>query len=145
MDTERLILPLSVLFTFVMMRLFGVSANLMSLGGLAIAIGILVDAAVVVVENTHARLSQAPKGVDRLHLIYRATLEVATPVISAVLIIIVVFLPLFSLSGLEGKMFTPLAVTIAFAVVDSPARFCFVYQSRVEHCAVGRRESVATT
>ena len=102
-----------------MMRLFGVSANLMSLGGLAIAIGILVDAAVVVVENTHARLSQAPKGVDRLHLIYRATLEVATPVISAVLIIIVVFLPLFSLSGLEGKMFTPLAVTIAFALIGS--------------------------
>ncbi|MEQ9534110.1 efflux RND transporter permease subunit, partial [Marinobacter salarius] len=117
--TVALILPLSVLFTFVMMRLFGVSANLMSLGGLAIAIGILVDAAVVVVENTHARLSQAPKGVDRLHLIYRATLEVATPVISAVLIIIVVFLPLFSLSGLEGKMFTPLAVTIAFALIGS--------------------------
>ena len=117
--TVALILPLSVLFTFVMMRLFGVSANLMSLGGLAIAIGILVDAAVVVVEHTHARLSQAPKGVDRLHLIYRATLEVATPVISAVLIIIVVFLPLFSLSGLEGKMFTPLAVTIAFALIGS--------------------------
>ena len=117
--TVALILPLSVLFTFVMMRLFGVSANLMSLGGLAIAIGILVDAAVVVVENTHARLSQAPKGVDRLHLIYRATLEVATPVISAVLIIIVVFLPLFSLSGLEGKMFTPLAVTIAYALIGS--------------------------
>ena len=117
--TVALILPLSVLFTFVMMRLFGVSANLMSLGGLAIAIGILVDAAVVVVENTHAQLSQAPRGVDRLHLVYRATLEVATPVISAVLIIIVVFLPLFSLSGLEGKMFTPLAVTIAFALFGS--------------------------
>ena len=117
--TVALILPLSVLFTFVMMRLFGVSANLMSLGGLAIAIGILVDAAVVVVENIHAQLSHAPKGIGRLHLVYRATLEVATPVISAVLIIIVVFLPLFSLSGLEGKMFTPLAVTIAFALIGS--------------------------
>jgi len=117
--TVALILPLSVLFTFIMMRLFGVTANLMSLGGLAIAIGILVDAAVVVVENIHTQLSHAPRGVSRLHLVYRAALEVATPVISGVLIIIVVFLPLFSLSGLEGKMFTPLAVTISFALIGS--------------------------
>ena len=109
--TVALILPLSVLFTFTMMRLFGVTANLMSLGGLAIAIGILVDAAVVVVENIHTQLRHAPKGVSRRHLVYRATLEVATPVISGILIIIVVFLPLFSLTGLEGKMFTPLATT----------------------------------
>ena len=117
--TVALILPLSVLFTFIMMRVTGVSANLMSLGGLAIAIGILVDAAVVVVENIHTQLSHAPKGVNRLHLVYRAVLEVATPVISGVLIIIVVFLPLFSLTGLEGKMFTPLAVTISFALLGS--------------------------
>ena len=117
--TVALILPLSVLFTFILMNIFGVSANLMSLGGLAIAIGILVDAAVVVVENIHSQLSHAPKGLSRQHLVYRATLEVATPVISGILIIIVVFLPLFSLSGLEGKMFTPLAVTISFALVGS--------------------------
>ncbi len=117
--TVALILPLSVLFTFIMMRLFGVSANLMSLGGLAIAIGILVDAAVVVVENIHTQLSHAPKGVSRVNLVYRAVQEVATPVIAGVLIIIVVFLPLFSLSGLEGKMFTPLAVTISFALIGS--------------------------
>lgn len=117
--TVALILPLSVLFTFIMMRLTGVSANLMSLGGLAIAIGILVDAAVVVVENIHSQLSHAPKGVSRVHLVYRAVLEVATPVISGILIIIVVFLPLFSLTGLEGKMFTPLAVTISFALLGS--------------------------
>lgn len=117
--TVALILPLSVLFTFILMRVFGVSANLMSLGGLAIAIGILVDAAVVVVENIHTQLSHAPSGVSRLHLVYRATLEVATPVISGVLIIIVVFLPLFSLSGLEGKMFSPLAITISFALMGS--------------------------
>lgn len=117
--TVALILPLSVLFTFILMSLFGVSANLMSLGGLAIAIGILVDAAVVVVENIHSQLSNAPKGVSRQHLVYRATLEVATPVISGILIIIVVFLPLFSLTGLEGKMFTPLAVTISFALLGS--------------------------
>ena len=117
--TVALILPLTVLATFILMRMFGVSANLMSLGGLAIAIGILVDAAVVVVENIHMQLSHAPPGVSRLHLVYRATLEVATPVISGVLIIIMVFLPLFSLTGLEGKMFTPLAVTIAFALIAS--------------------------
>ena len=117
--TVAMILPLSVLATFILMRVLGVSANLMSLGGLAVAIGILVDAAVVVVENVHTQLSHAPPGVSRLHLVYRATLEVATPVISGVLIIIMVFLPLFSLTGLEGKMFTPLAVTIAFALMAS--------------------------
>lgn len=117
--TVALILPLSVLFTFIMMRFSGVSANLMSLGGLAIAIGILVDAAVVVVENIHSQLSHAPPGVNRLHLVYRAVLEVASPVISGILIIIVVFLPLFSLTGLEGKMFKPLAITIAFALISS--------------------------
>ncbi|HKJ83780.1 MAG TPA: CusA/CzcA family heavy metal efflux RND transporter [Mariprofundaceae bacterium] len=117
--TVALILPLSVLFTFVMMKVFGISANLMSLGGLAIAIGILVDAAVVVVENIHSRLSQAGPEADRLHITYRATLEVATPVLAGILIIIAVFLPLFSLTGLEGKMFKPLAITIAFALVGS--------------------------
>ncbi len=117
--TVALILPLSVLFTFLMMRMFDISANLMSLGGLTIAIGILVDAAVVVVENIHSRLSQAQRGISRLHLVYRAVMEVATPVISGILIIITVFLPLFSLTGLEGKMFTPLAITISFALIGS--------------------------
>ena len=117
--TVALILPLSVLFTFMLMKLFGVTANLMSLGGLAIAIGILVDAAVVVVENVHTQLAQVPKGVSRLHLVYRAVLEVATPVLSGVLIIIIVFLPLFSLTGLEGRMFAPLALTIVFALLGS--------------------------
>ncbi len=117
--TVALILPLSVLFTFIMMKLFGVSANLMSLGGLAIAIGILVDAAVVVVENIHSQFSRAPQGVSRLHLVYRAVMEVSAPVISGILIIIAVFLPLFSLTGLEGKMFAPLAITITFALLGS--------------------------
>jgi len=117
--TVALILPLSVLFTFIMMNLFGVTANLMSLGGLAIAIGILVDAAVVVVENIHTQLAHAPKGVSRLHLVYRAVAEVATPVLSGILIIVIVFLPLFTLTGLEGRMFTPLALTIVFALLGS--------------------------
>ena len=117
--TVALILPLSVLFTFIMMKLFNVSANLMSLGGLAIAIGILVDAAVVVVENIHTQFSKAPSGVNRLHLVYRAVMEVSSPVISGILIIVAVFLPLFSLTGLEGKMFSPLAITITFALIGS--------------------------
>ena len=117
--TVALILPLSVLFTFILMRLTGISANMMSLGGLAIAIGILVDAAVVVVENIHNKLSNAVPGVSKLHLIYRATQEVAQPVIAGVLIIIIVFLPLFSLTGLEGKLFAPLAITISFALLGS--------------------------
>lgn len=117
--TVALVLPLSVLFTFILMNLFGVTANLMSLGGLAIAIGILVDAAVVVVENVHTQLAHAPKGVSRLHLVYRAVAEVATPVLSGILIIVIVFLPLFSLTGLEGRMFAPLALTIVFALMGS--------------------------
>lgn len=117
--TVALILPLTVLFTFILMNLFGVTANLMSLGGLAIAIGILVDAAVVVVENVHTQLAHAPKGVSRLHLVYRAVAEVATPVLSGILIIAIVFLPLFSLTGLEGRMFAPLALTIVFALMGS--------------------------
>lgn len=109
-------LPLAVLCTFILMRIFGISANLMSLGGIAIAIGILIDSSIVVVENIHSQLSSKPKELGKLHLIYRATMEVAGPVISSVAIIIVVFLPLFSLTGLEAKLFTPLAVTISFAM-----------------------------
>jgi cobalt-zinc-cadmium resistance protein CzcA len=109
-----LILPLSALATFVLMQRWGLSANLMSLGGLAIAIGMLVDAAVVVVENIEARPVEA--GVSRLHQIYRATQEVATPVASGIVVIMIVFLPLLTLQGLEGKLFAPVALTIVFAL-----------------------------
>ncbi len=109
-----LILPLSALATFVLMQQWGLSANLMSLGGLAIAIGMLVDAAVVVVENIEAR--QAEPGISRLHNLYRATQEVATPVSAGVVVIMIVFLPLLTLQGLEGKLFSPVALTIVFAL-----------------------------
>lgn len=114
-----LMLPLSALATFIMMRAFGLSANLMSLGGLAIAIGMLVDAAVVVVENVETELSKGEKSLPKLHLIYRAAREVATPVASGILIIVIVFLPLLTLQGLEGKMFGPVALTIVFALSAS--------------------------
>lgn len=118
-----LMLPLSALATFIMMQFFGLSANLMSLGGLAIAIGMLVDAAVVVVENVESQLSgaadAAPDKLPTLHLIFRAAREVASPVASGIAIIIIVFLPLLTLQGLEGKMFGPVALTIVFALSAS--------------------------
>ena len=119
------IVPLSALFTFVLMRQFGMSANLMSLGGLAIAIGLLVDAAVVVVENIESQLGQAAgdsklhHSKPRLHLIYRASKEVAVPVVSGMVIIALVFMPLLTLEGLEGKLFKPVALTIVFALMGS--------------------------
>ena len=114
-----LMLPLSALATFILMRMSGLSANLMSLGGLAIAIGMLVDAAVVVVENVESQLSEAPDNLPTLHLIFRATREVAAPVTAGIVIIILVFLPLLTLQGLEGKMFGPVALTIVFALATS--------------------------
>jgi cobalt-zinc-cadmium resistance protein CzcA len=110
-------LPLAALGTFILMRLTGMSANLMSLGGLAIAIGILVDAAVVVVENAVERLAgDEARRLPRLHVLYRAVTEVAQPVATGVLIIALVFLPLLTLEGLEGKLFAPVALTIVYAL-----------------------------
>jgi cobalt-zinc-cadmium resistance protein CzcA len=113
-------LPFSALGTFVLMRQYGMSANLMSLGGLAIAIGMLVDGAVVVVENIETALTgpQAQR-MSPLHLVYRASREVALPVASGIAIIVIVFLPLLSLEGLEGKLFAPVALTIVFALLVS--------------------------
>ena len=113
-------LPMSALVTFLMMRGMGLSANLMSLGGLAIAIGMLVDGAVVVVENIVERLNHAKDdGPPRLHHVYRATGEVVVPVSAGIVIIALVFLPLLSLEGLEGKLFAPVALTIIFALAGS--------------------------
>jgi cobalt-zinc-cadmium resistance protein CzcA len=118
--TVALALPLAVLITFILMRQFNMSANLMSLGGLSIAIGMLVDAAVVVVENIVSHLAHGENSkLPRLHLIYRAVKEVSVPVTSGILIIITVFLPLLTLQGLEGKLFIPVALTIVFALSGS--------------------------
>lgn len=114
-----LALPLAVLVTFILMQQFGMSANLMSLGGLAIAIGMLVDAAVVVVENIINHLAHKRQHIPHLHVIYRAVKEVITPVTAGVAIIIIVFLPLMTLRGLEGKLFIPVALTIVFALAGS--------------------------
>lgn len=114
------VLPLAALVTFILMSAFGMSANLMSLGGLAIAIGMLVDASVVVVENVESQLGD-PAGAKLpfLHRIYRAVREVTEPVVSGMAIIVIVFLPLLTLQGLEGKLFIPVALTIVFALSGS--------------------------
>ncbi|MDD5300074.1 MAG: CusA/CzcA family heavy metal efflux RND transporter [Gallionella sp.] len=113
-------LPLAMLCTFILMQQFGMSANLMSLGGLAIAIGMLVDAAVVVVENIESHLAHDKnKKLSHLHIVFRAVKEVITPVVAGVAIIIIVFLPLLTLQGLEGKLFIPVALTIVFALAAS--------------------------
>ena len=111
-------LILTPLITFMAMNYYGISANLMSLGGLAIAIGLMVDGSVVVVENTFHHLGHR-KGESKARVVFEAAAEVATPVLFGVGIIILVFLPLMTLEGMEGKMFGPLAYTIAIALFVS--------------------------
>ncbi|MFN8583164.1 MAG: CusA/CzcA family heavy metal efflux RND transporter [Gemmatimonadaceae bacterium] len=133
-------LPLSLLLAFILMHNFALSANLMSLGGLAIAIGMMVDGGVVMVENAYRHLSEAGHASDHwpeisaavpapaektnatasnAHLILRASKEVGRPIVFAISIIILVFLPLFTLEGVEGKMFRPMALAISFAMAGS--------------------------
>jgi cobalt-zinc-cadmium resistance protein CzcA len=120
-----LVLPLSALFAFIMMRWWGLSANLMSLGGLAIGIGMMVDGAVVMVENVHRHLTEKPDEAhahlhgNKIETVLYAAKEVGRPIVFGIFIIIVVFVPLFTLQGFEGKMFTPLAFTISFALLGS--------------------------
>lgn len=116
--TVALILPLSILSAFICMYYFGISVNLMSLGGIAIAIGMIVDSGVVLVENVIARLSET-KNESRLHTIYVAAKEVSTPIISGVFIIIIVFTPLLMLQGIGGKLFAPVALSIVFTLASA--------------------------
>ncbi len=120
-------LVIAPLTTFILMNHYGISANLMSLGGLAIAIGLMVDATVVVVENVYHKLGQAGDSMGaRVRTVLQATTEVATPTIFGIAIIILVFLPLMTLQGIEGKMFAPLALTIAMALAVSLAVSLFL-------------------
>ncbi|MBR0883017.1 cobalt-zinc-cadmium resistance protein CzcA [Bradyrhizobium barranii subsp. barranii] len=114
-------LPLAIVIALIAMRAVGMSANLMSLGGLAIAIGMLIDALVVVVENIVGNLSKHDLGraTPLIHIVFRSVCEVLQPVASGVLIIIIVFVPLLTLQGLEGKLFVPVALAIIFALAGS--------------------------
>lgn len=114
-------LPLSCLVAFTLMKIGGFSANLMSLGGLAIGIGMMVDGGVVMVENIYRHLAEAPKENSEsvIHIVSIAAQEMGKPIVFAIGIIIIVFLPIFTFEGVEGKLFSPMAFTISFAMLGS--------------------------
>jgi len=111
-----LTLPVAVALAFVPMWLFGIDSNIMSLGGIAIAVGAMVDAAIVLVENAHKHLEAAPPGADRRQVVIAAAQEVGPPIFFSLLIITVAFLPIFGLDGQAGRLFKPLAFTKTFAM-----------------------------
>jgi len=119
-------LPLSVLATYIVMWKAGLSANLMSLGGLAISIGMIVDAAIIQVENVQRHLSERGAGEHRLPVILESVLEVRKPALFGELIIAITFIPIMTLQGMEGKMFAPLAFTVAIALLSSLLLSIFV-------------------
>jgi len=144
--------PISVLSALAVMQHYGISANLMSLGGLAIAIGMMVDGSVVMVENIFKHLERAQAGDHGIALrITEASREVARPVLFAVLIILLVFTPLFALEGVEGKMFTPMALSICFAMFASllvallvmPVLATFAFTKGVKHTPSPLLEPIA--
>lgn len=111
-------LPLSLLIAFLLMKQFNLSANLMSLSGLAIAVGMIVDGTIVMVENSFRKLNEDPEA-NRLQLILQSSKEVAKPISFAILIIVAVFIPLLSLDGLAGKLYSPMAQNIVFVMLGS--------------------------
>jgi cobalt-zinc-cadmium resistance protein CzcA len=121
-----LALPLSGLLTFIIMRWTGLNANLMSLGGLAISIGMVVDATIIQVENVQRHLAMSPNNTSRLDTVLRAAVEVQKPSIFGELIIALTFIPIATLQGMEGKMFSPLAYTVALALLSSVVFAIFV-------------------
>jgi len=121
-----LALPLSALLTFTVMKIAGLTANLISLGGLAICIGMIIDATIIQVENVQRHLSEAGKGRSTIHDVFKAVIEVRKPSIFGELIIALTFLPIVLLQGYEGKMFSPLAFTVAIALLASLLLSIFV-------------------
>lgn len=111
-----IVLPLSVLLSFIAMRYMGLTSNIMSLGGIAIAVGELADASIVLIENAHVRLAEAPPGADRQQIIIDACKAVGSPIFFSLLLITVSFLPVFTLAGQAGRLFSPLAYTKTFAM-----------------------------
>jgi cobalt-zinc-cadmium resistance protein CzcA len=135
-------IPFSIFFAFILMKVFGISANLMSLGGLAIAIGMMVDATIVMVENVDRMLREADPDDSRLSIVSRACAEVGRPIIFAIAIIIIVFLPLFTLQGVEGKTFKPLAYTVSLAMFGS-LLYALLLAPVASHVLMRRPKSVA--
>ncbi len=121
-----LTLPISFLYAFILMRWAGLTANLMSLGGLAFSVGMVVDASIVIVENVRRRLAEEPDPAHRRGTVVAALTEVARPVAFSVLVVALVLVPLLTLQGTEGKMFRPLALALLFALLTSLAVALFV-------------------
>ncbi|AXX91120.1 CusA/CzcA family heavy metal efflux RND transporter [Malaciobacter molluscorum LMG 25693] len=115
-----LTLPITVLFTFLFMKAFGMGSNIMSLGGIAIAIGAMVDATIVMVENAHKHLQGKDdiSNKQRVDIIIKSAKQVGRPIFFALILVVVSFLPIFALTGQEGRLFTPLAFTKTFAMVS---------------------------
>lgn len=138
-----LAIPFSIFFAFILMKVFGISANLMSLGGLAIAIGMMVDGTIVMVENVDRMLREADPQESRMAIIARACAEVGRPIIFAIFIIIIVFLPLFTLQGVEGKTFKPLAYTVSLGMLGS-LLYALLLAPVASHLLMRRPKSVAS-
>lgn len=117
-------LPITVLFTFLFMKMFGMGSNIMSLGGIAIAIGAMVDATIVMVENAHKYVYKhilqhgSITNQERVNIIIKSSKQVGPPIFFALILVVVSFLPIFALTGQEGKLFTPLAFTKTFAMIS---------------------------
>jgi Cu(I)/Ag(I) efflux system membrane protein CusA/SilA len=112
-------LPLAILTSFILMRVFGITSNIMSLGGIAIAIGVLVDAGIVITENVFRHVETDEEKLPLLEIVRNAAKQIGRPIFFSMLIIILAFLPVFSLSGEEGKLFHPLAFTKTFAMIGA--------------------------
>jgi heavy metal efflux system protein len=119
-------LPLSLLLTFIFMKLLGVSANLMSIGGLVISTGMKFDASIIQVENVQRLLNEGQSKVKRISLILKAILDVRKPSIYGEIIIAITFIPILALEGIEGKMFAPLAITVGLAIIASLLMSIFI-------------------
>lgn len=134
-------LPVSVALAFIPMHLLGINSNIMSLGGIAIAIGAMVDASIVLVENAHKKLERAKAGAHKTEIIIAAAKEIGPSIFYSLLIISIAFLPIFALTGQAGKMFTPLAWTKTFAMFFSaivavtlvPALMTFLLRGKIRH------------
>lgn len=138
-------IPFSIFFAFIIMKVTGVSANLMSLGGLAIAIGMMVDGAIVMVENVDRVIRESDTSESRIDIVARACIEVGRPIMFAISIIIIVFIPLFTLQGVEGKTFKPLANTVTLAMLGSLV-FALLIAPAASHLLLikKRKESAAS-
>ena len=136
-------IPFSILFSTLWMRYLGISANLMSLGGLAIAIGMMVDGTIVMVENVDRALRRPQEGVSRLLVITRACQQVGRPILFAISIIVIVFFPLFTLQGVEGKMFRPLAYTVSLAMFGSLI-FAVILAPVLSHYLLSRSSGIGS-